>query len=106
MDNLNINNLYTSEMYKTYSSLHQQNKVQQQVKQGSKLYKACQDFEAIFIKQMLNVMRKTIKKSGLLDGGFAEEVFEDMLYDEYAKRMSENAHFGLSDTLYKQLGRE
>ena len=106
MDNININNMYASDLYKTYSSINQQNRVESQAKQinrGSKLYKACQEFEAIFIKQMLNVMRKTVNKTGLLNGGFAEEVFEDMLYDEYAKKMSESANFGLSDTLYKQL---
>ncbi|MBN1699482.1 MAG: rod-binding protein [Spirochaetales bacterium] len=72
-------------------------------KKNGKLYKACREFEAIYIKQMLDVMRKTVNKTGLLDGGFAQDVFEDMLYDEYAKKMAENAGFGLSDALYKQL---
>jgi flagellar protein FlgJ len=70
------------------------------------LYKVCQEFEAIFIKQMLDVMRSTVPKTGLLDGGMAEEIFEDMLYDEYAKSMSENAGFGLSDIIYDQLSGE
>ena len=51
----------------------------------SELYKACVDFESLFIKQMLDVMRKSVKKEGLLDGGMSEEIFTDMLYDEYAK---------------------
>ena len=41
------------------------------------LYKACQDFEAIFVKQMLKSMKNTIDKSGLLGGGFAEEIYDD-----------------------------
>jgi len=69
----------------------------------SELFKACLDFESVFIKQMLNVMRKTVEKSDLLHGGFAEDVFEDMLYDEYSRSMAENASFGLSDMLYRQL---
>jgi flagellar protein FlgJ len=68
----------------------------------SKLYKVCQEFEAIFIKQMLNVMRKT----ELFHGGFEEEIFEDMLYDDYAKKMAVTGHFGLSDMLYKQLANQ
>ncbi|MBN2536095.1 MAG: rod-binding protein [Spirochaetales bacterium] len=120
MDIMNMNNLYATEMYRTTTILKtvhagmnksnfkkaRWNGVENRTKQidkGSDLYKACQDFEAIFIKQMLNVMKKTINKSGLIDGGFAEEVFEDMLYDEYAKKMAENAGFGLSDSLYRQL---
>ena len=67
------------------------------------LYKTCVEFESIFIKQMLNVMRKTVDKSGFLSGGFAEEIFEDMLYDDYAKKMAENANFGLANLIYEQL---
>ena len=70
-----------------------------------RLYEACQQFEAILIKQMLNSMRKTIQKTGLVDGGMAEEIFEDMLYDEYALKMARSAGFGLSDTLYRELSR-
>ena len=73
------------------------------VDKGSPLYKVCLEFEAIFIKQMLNSMRKTVEKSGLLDGGMAEEVFEDMLYDEYAKKMAATANFGLAAMIYGQL---
>ena len=69
----------------------------------SKLYKVSQEFEAIFIKQMLNVMRKSVGKTGLLDGGLAEEFFEDMLYDEYAEKMAESGSFGIADMIYRQL---
>jgi Rod binding domain-containing protein len=75
------------------------------IDRSSRLYKVCQDFEAIFIKQMLNVMRKTIHKTGLTDGGMAEEIFEDMLYDEYALKMAKSRQFGISDMLYRELDR-
>ncbi len=74
-----------------------------EIDKNSKLYEVSQEFEAIFIKQMLNVMRETVNKSGLIDGGMAEEIFEDMLYDEYALKMSQTAGFGLADSIYKQL---
>ena len=77
----------------------------QRIDRSSKLYKVCQDFESIFIKQMLNVMRKTVHKTGLVDGGLAEEIFEDMLYDEYALKMAQSSQFGISDMLYKELFR-
>ncbi len=73
------------------------------VDKGSPLYKVCLEFEAIFIKQMLNSMRKTVEKTGLLDGGMAEDFFEDMLYDEYAKKMAATANFGLAAMIYSQL---
>lgn len=70
----------------------------------SDLYKASQDFEALFIKQMLDVMRKTVNKEGdLLGGGMSQEIFEGMLYDEYAKKMAETAQFGLAEMIYRQI---
>jgi flagellar protein FlgJ len=73
------------------------------VDKASDLYKACLDFESLFIKQMLDVMRKSVKKEGLLDGGMSEEIFTDMLYDEYAKKMAQTAQFGLAQTIYDQV---
>jgi len=80
--------------------------VRPRVDKASDLYKACVDFEAIFIKQMLNVMRKTVQKEGLLDGGLSEDIFEDMLYDEYAKKMAQTAQFGLAETMYLQINHQ
>jgi Rod binding domain-containing protein len=76
---------------------------QPRIDKSSRLYKVSQEFEAIFIKQMLNVMRKSVSKTGLMDGGMAEEIFEDMLYDEYAQKMAESGSFGIADMIYRQL---
>jgi flagellar protein FlgJ len=74
------------------------------VDRSSELYKACVDFESLFIKQMLDVMRKTVnKEDGLLNGGMSQDIWEGMLYDEYAKKMAENAQFGIADTIYRQV---
>jgi flagellar protein FlgJ len=67
------------------------------------LLRACTDFEAIFIKQMLNAMRKTIdKKNDLIQPDMANNIFEDMLYDEYSRKMAKTGHFGIADMLYNQ----
>jgi peptidoglycan hydrolase FlgJ len=74
------------------------------IDRASDLYKACQDFEALFIKQMLDAMRKTVNKADdMLNGGMSQDIFEGMLYDEYAKKMAETAQFGLSDMIYRQV---
>ena len=74
------------------------------IDRNSELYKASQDFEALFIKQMLDVMRKTIhKEDDLLGGGIGQDVYEDMLYDQYAKKMAATAQFGLADMIYRQM---
>ena len=70
----------------------------------SPLYAQCQEFESIFVKMMLKEMRKTVDKSdSIISGGFAEDIYRDMLDDEYAKSMSKTARFGLADLLYRQL---
>lgn len=73
------------------------------IDRSSELYKQCREFESLFVNMMLKEMRKTVDKSGLLDGGQAEDIFQDMLYDEYAKDMTRAASFGLSDQVYLQL---
>lgn len=73
------------------------------IDRGSKLYEQCQEFESIFVQMMLKEMRATVNKSDMLDGGYAEEVFEDMLYEERAKSMTKSAGFGLADQMYLEL---
>jgi Rod binding domain-containing protein len=74
------------------------------VDKKSKLYEQCQEFESIFIKMMLSAMQKTVDKSdSLISGGWAEEIYQDQLSDEYAKSMAKTANLGLADQLYKQL---
>ncbi len=75
------------------------------IDRGSKLYEQCREFESIFVNMMLKEMRGTVEKSGLIDGGQAEEIFSDMLYDEYAKDMAKTAGFGLADSVYLELSR-
>ncbi len=70
------------------------------------LMEVCTQFEAIFIKQMLKSMKNTVQESGLINGGMAEDFFEDMLYDSYAEKMAETAHFGISEMMYRQLSRQ
>ncbi len=74
------------------------------VNKDSKLYKACEDFQSIFIKQMLDAMRKTIDHSDdLLKRSQGQSIFEDMLYDQYAKNMSQVGGFGLAKVMYQQM---
>jgi flagellar protein FlgJ len=68
-----------------------------------KLYEQCEALETFLVKNLITGMRNTVQKSGLLDEGFAGEMYEDMLYDEYAKDFTKNAKFGLADIAYLEL---
>ena len=72
----------------------------------AKLKESCQDFEALFVKQMLNAMKKTVNKTDLIKRNMGEDIFEDMLYDEYAKKITETSRLGISEMMYNQLSRQ
>ena len=73
------------------------------VDKDDKLYQLCLELETFLIKNLLTSMRNTVQKSGLIDEGFAGKIYEDMLYDEYAKDFTKNANFGLAEMAYRQL---
>lgn len=76
------------------------------VDRSSPLYEQCREFEGLFVEMMLKEMRKTLnKEDSILDGGQAEEIFEDMLYQEYAAGMTKASNFGLADKVYLELVR-
>lgn len=69
-----------------------------------KLYDVAVEFESLFIQILLKSMRKTLnKENDLLYGGFQQDIFEDMLYEQYSKIMSKNANFGIAKEIYRQL---
>ena len=68
-----------------------------------KLYEMCLELETFLVKTLINGMRNTVQKSGLVDEGFAGRMYEDMLYDEYAKDFTKNANFGLAEQAYLEL---
>ena len=72
-------------------------------KKEKKLYISCVEMESLLWKIVLNSMRKTTNKYKLIDGGQAEEIFTDFLYDEYSMMMSKNTQTGLSKEMFKQL---
>jgi peptidoglycan hydrolase FlgJ len=72
----------------------------------TKLMNVCIEMESIFVSKMLKEMRNTLPKEKLIDGGFAEKIFDDMLYDEYALNLSKTSNLGLARMLYNDLSRK
>ena len=62
-----------------------------------------QEFEAIFVAQMIRAMRQARFAEGFLDGGLAGEVYREMLDDQLAIKMAQKGGFGLAQALYEQL---
>ena len=74
-------------------------------REHKKLWETCVEAESLFVGKMLKEMKKTVPKDEWLHGGQAEEIFEDMLYDEYALSMSKNYNFGMAKLLYDEMSR-
>ncbi len=68
-----------------------------------KLLESAKEFESIFYGMMLKSMRDSVEKSGFIDGGNAEKIYESMLDQEYAKVLADKQASGLAETLVKQL---
>ena len=72
-----------------------------------RLFDAAREFQAIFLNMMLKSMRASLnKKDDLLYGGNRQDIFEDMLYNEYSKSLSSSPGFDLADRIYEDLSRK
>lgn len=73
--------------------------------ESEELRRVTREFEALFVKIMLDSMRETLDGDGLIPKNAGEKLFEDRLYDEYAKKISRSADLGLAAMMYNQLSR-
>jgi soluble lytic murein transglycosylase-like protein len=67
----------------------------------AKKWKVAQDFEAMFIHQMLKSMRNTVPKDDEMSS--ARRIFTEMLDEQIANTASRTGHFGLAQIVYKDL---
>lgn len=70
---------------------------------GKDLKKVSEEFESLFLEIVLRSMRNTVQKSGLIDGGNAEDIYRGLLDVEYAKMLSSQRQTGLSDSIENYL---
>ena len=73
------------------------------VNKNSSLEEVAQEFESLFVFQMLKSARKAKLAEGILDGK-AHETYQTLLDQEYAKSMAKNQNFGIADALIRQFG--
>ena len=62
-----------------------------------------QDFEAVFLTEMMKPMFEGIETDGLFRGGKGEEVFRSFLLQEYGKIMSQSGGVGIADHVKEQM---
>lgn len=75
-------------------------------KNDEKLMKAAQNFEAVFVNKLLEIIDSTIERNeGFMSGGRGEATFRSLLNSEVAKQISSTPQtsFGFAEQIYKQM---
>ena len=72
-------------------------------KEPEKLRELAEEFEAVFLSEMLRPMWKGIEAEPPFGGGQEEETFRSLLIDEYGKMLAGNGGVGIADSVLKEL---
>jgi Rod binding domain-containing protein len=69
------------------------------------LRRIAEEFESVFIAQMLAPMFQGIETDGLGGGGIGEEMFRPMLIEQYAGAIAQAGGIGLADHVVREFMR-
>jgi peptidoglycan hydrolase FlgJ len=69
----------------------------------ARLRELTQEFESLFVSQVMQSMRRTVPESRLIDHNSGQHLFQDMLDQELSRRIADAGGFGLGEILYRQL---
>lgn len=62
-----------------------------------------QEFEAVFVAEMMKPMMESVEVDPLFGGGNSEEIFRGMLTQEYGKKIAETKSIGIADFVKREL---
>jgi peptidoglycan hydrolase FlgJ len=88
------------------SSINGLSKAQDMAKNAmseEKAREAAQEFEAVFLTQILETMYAGVEPDSLTGGGNAEKLFRSMINEKTAQSMAKNGGIGLADAVYRQI---
>ncbi len=64
-----------------------------------------EEFEAVFLAEMLAPMFESLSTDGLGGGGMGEEIFRPMLVERYAEAIAHAGGVGVADSIVRELVR-
>lgn len=71
----------------------------------AEIRRAAEEFEAVFLNQMLAPMFEGLQTDGLGGGGMGEEIFRPMLIERYAQSLTQAGGIGIADSVIRELMR-
>ena len=67
--------------------------------------RVCQEFEALLLEYLFKEMRKAVVKSNLLDTGWADGFYQDMVFQNLSREISKGPGLGVWQEMMKALKR-
>ena len=77
----------------------------QQNQEAEALRRAAQEFESVFLSEMLGPMFEGLDTEGLGGGGMGEQMFRPMLVERYAESISRSGGVGIADSVVREFVR-
>lgn len=68
-----------------------------------KAWAAAQDFESVFISNMVSQMFSGLGNEGPMGGGTGTATWRGMLTEEWSKSIASNGGVGLADSVYREI---
>ncbi len=65
--------------------------------------RVAEEFEAVFISQMLAPMFEGLETDPLFGGGPGEDMYRSMLVEEYGKAIARSGGIGISDAVQREI---
>ncbi len=70
---------------------------------GAEVRRAAEEFEAVFIAQMMAPMFQGLETDELFGGGAGEDIYRSVLVEEYGKAIARAGGIGLSDAIQREI---
>ncbi|MEQ1820757.1 MAG: rod-binding protein [Terricaulis sp.] len=77
----------------------------QQTQEADALRRAAEEFESVFLSEMLGPMFEGLDTEGLGGGGMGEQIFRPMLVERYAEAISHSGGVGIADSVVREFMR-
>jgi len=69
----------------------------------AKIRDTAQNFEAVFISQMIKPMFEGISSDTMFGGGAAEDMYRSLMIDEYGKSIAKSGGIGIADSVMGEM---
>ncbi len=65
--------------------------------------RVAEEFEAVFLGQVLKPMFATVRTDGPFGGGFSEDMWRSLQVDEFGKAIARSGGIGIADAVLRQI---